>query len=40
MALIPHIPASELAFENGKHKFPISKIVDFSDKKKTKTSDF
>ena len=34
MALISHIPVSELAFENGNHRFLISEIIDFSDKKK------
>ena len=33
-ALISHILASELAFENGNLQFLISKIIDFSDKKK------
>ena len=32
MVLISHIPASELAFENGNRKFLIE-MVDFSDKK-------
>ena len=36
MALISHITTSELAFENGNHQFLINKIIDFSDKKKTK----
>ena len=30
MVVISHIPASELAFENGNRKFLISKILDFS----------
>ena len=34
MALISHIQASELAFENGNRKFLISEILDFPDKKK------
>ena len=34
MAVISHIPASELAFENGNHKFLISEILDFPDKEK------
>ena len=34
MALISHIPASELAFEIDNHKFLISEIIDFLDKKK------
>ena len=34
MALISHIQASELAFENGNRKFLISKSLDFPDKKK------
>ena len=33
MALISHIQASELAFENGNRKFLISEILNFSDKK-------
>ena len=33
MALISHIPASELVFENGNRKFFICKIIDFSEKK-------
>ena len=33
MKLTSHIPASELAFENGNHKFLISEIIDFLDKK-------
>ena len=37
MALISHIQASELAFENGNRKFLISKILDFSDQKKKKS---
>ena len=36
MAVLSHIQASELAFENGNHKFLISKILSFPDKKKTK----
>ena len=36
MALIAHIQASELAFENGNRKFLISEILDFPDKKKYK----
>ena len=36
MALISHIQASELAFENGNHKFLISEIIDISDKKNVK----
>ena len=36
MAVISLIPASKLAFENGNHKFLISEILDFPDKKKTK----
>ena len=38
MALISHIMASELAFENGNRKFLISKILDFPDINK-KTND-
>ena len=34
MALISHIQASELAFENGNRKFLISEILDFSYKKR------
>ena len=34
MALIFHIQASELAFENGNRKFLISEILDFPDKRK------
>ena len=33
MVVISHIPASELAFENGNRKFLISEIHDFPDKK-------
>ena len=36
MALISHMQASELAFENGNRKFLISEILDFPDKKKQK----
>ena len=36
MALISHIQASELAFENGNRKFLISEILDFPDKKTNK----
>ena len=34
MAIISHIPASELAFENGNRKFLISEIINFSTEKK------
>ena len=34
MALISQIPASELAFKNGNHKFLFIEIIDFSDKNK------
>ena len=34
MALISHIPASELAFENGNRKLIIGKIIVFSNKKR------
>ena len=36
MAVISHIPASELAFENGNRKFLIGEILDFPDRKKRK----
>ena len=36
MALISHIQALELAFENGNRKFHISEILNFPDKKKQK----
>ena len=36
MALIYHIQASELAYENGNLKFLISEIINFSDKKNKK----
>ena len=35
MAVISHIPALELAFENGNRKFLISEILNFSAKNKT-----
>ena len=34
MMSLSHIPASELAFENGNRKFLLSEIIDISDKKK------
>ena len=40
MVLISHIPASELAFENGNRKILISEILDFSDKKKQQKKTF
>ena len=40
MAVISHIPASELAFENGNRKILISEILDFSDKKKQQKKTF
>ena len=33
MASLSHIPASELAFENGNRKFLLSEIINISDKK-------